>query len=46
MSGRLGNSVTGMVGGMAGGRPCGGERKQSAVGKMREVGTTTKFHGM
>ena len=36
MSGRLGNSVTGMVVGMAGGCPRGGERKQSAVGKMRE----------
>ena len=46
VSARLGNSVTGMVGGMAGGHPRGGERKQSAVGKMREVGTATKFHGM
>ena len=45
MSGRLGNSVTGMVGGMAGGHPRGGERKQSSVGKMGEVGTATKFHG-
>ena len=36
MSGRLGNSVTRMVGGMAGGRPRGGERKHSAVGKMWE----------
>ena len=31
-----GNSGTGVVGGMAGGRPGGGGRKQSAVGKMRK----------